>query len=70
MWCVNGEYYYVRYRWGELTVDKNFQEPWDNIESIYRGDAGESEWDGVMSTSEMMEKTSGIMDYSHMEITS
>ncbi len=46
---TNGIDYYIRYRWGQLTVSRNLT----SIEEIYAKDIGNG-LDGVMSTEDML----------------
>lgn len=59
-WDEEGQRYYIRYRFGKLTVDKVPEDidvsdfgQWENILDISYG----GEWDGTMSTNTMLVRT-------------
>ncbi len=56
MWDDNNLYYYVRYRWGELSVICN------NVETVYRKQIGDN-LDGTMSTEDMKRHLHKIFDF-------
>ena len=59
----DGEYIYARYRWGRLTLTLN---PWrENTEELYRKDIGDN-FDGVMETTELVEHTKSVLDWSNL----
>lgn len=58
MWDEKENYYYIRYRWGQLRVDS----PHGN--TIFRKTLDESGWDGVLSTEDMQQILSHMFDWS------
>ena len=52
----DGRSLYIRYRWGcfDVSVNKVNIFDWES----------DDEWDGIMSTDEMIEKTKGVLDFS------
>ena len=57
-----GEYIYARYRWGVLTLTLN---PWRDGQLLYKERHGE-ELDGVMETTELVEHTKSVLDWSKL----
>lgn len=60
MWDTAGNYYYVRYRWGCLSVEAGEGQ---QARELYRGLHGEHGWGGIMSTEEMKKHTRAIFNY-------
>lgn len=57
-----GEYIYARYRWGVLTLTLN---PWRDEQLLYKERHGD-ELDGVMETTELVEHTKSVLDWSNL----
>ena len=59
MWTKEGDYYYVRYRYGWLSLDKVVGSTWTELYAEEKG----GEWDGIMDTDEMMKHLSDIIAF-------
>lgn len=55
-WDSEGGYYYIRFRWGFLSVSKGSSDTWDDHEEVY-GRQISDDLDGVLTTEEMLAKT-------------
>lgn len=61
IWTTDGQYIYARYRWGGLTLTLEVGTP--NSRILYAENIGDG-WNGVLSTQELIDHTSSVLDWS------
>lgn len=61
IWTTDGQYIYARYRWGKLTLTFEVGTPESRI--LYTENIGDG-WNGVLSTQELIDHTSSVLDWS------